>query len=96
MAARQRLKAAYKGIYDDLLAILFRHDPIGLNFEGNADEYAAEVGTIIPRLRDAHSVEDVRRIAHEEFVQWFGVDSAGPESIYAGLAQDIWDAWQRY
>ena len=93
---RQRLTAAYKGLHDDLLAILFHHDPMGLNFEDNTDEYAAEVSTIIARLRDARSAEDVRRIAHEEFVQWFEADSAGPESTYAGLAQDIWDAWQRY
>jgi hypothetical protein len=34
------------------------------------------VGTIIPRLGDCRSVDDVRRIVHEEFVKWFDVVNA--------------------
>ena len=59
--------------------------------EGTEDEYEPEVSTIIPRLKDANSAEDVRRIVHEEFLHWFdGEDTAGPESAYSRIAQDIW------
>jgi hypothetical protein len=30
--------------------LLFRHDPVGINFEVNTDEYEPKAGTILPRL----------------------------------------------
>lgn len=74
----------------ELEAILFQHDPIGINFEENSDEYRAEAETITLRRVQAHSVDDVRRIAHEEFVGWFDAQTAGPESRYQAVAEDIW------
>jgi hypothetical protein len=35
------------------------------------DEYEAQVGTIIPRLKDANGPNDVRHIVHQEFLRWF-------------------------
>ncbi|MGA9497008.1 MAG: hypothetical protein WBV41_14210, partial [Terriglobales bacterium] len=66
--------------------------PMGLAAAGcPEDEYGPEVSTIIPRLKDAKSPEDVRRIVHEEFLRWFGgKKTAGPESAYSGIARDIW------
>ena len=81
----------YKTLYRGLAELLYRHDPIGLAAaEFPKDEYEPEVGTIIPRLKDAESEEDVRRIVHQEFLRWFGEDTAGPESAYRGIAHDIW------
>jgi hypothetical protein len=74
-------------------ALLFQHDPIGLNFNHNTDEYRPEAESIVLRLPDAHSVEDVRRIAHEEFVRWFDPQLAGPEPSYNDIAQEIWHLW---
>jgi hypothetical protein len=72
---------------------LFQHDPIGINFEDNSDEHRPEAETIALRRREAHSVDDVRRITHEEFVRWFDPKSAGPESRYQPVAEDIWRVW---
>lgn len=88
-------RADYENLYRDLTALLYRHDPMGLAATGcPKDEYETEVSTIIPRLKDATTVEDVRRIVHEEFLRWFDdEENAGPESAYSGLAQDIWDSF---
>lgn len=55
----------YQKIHRGLTALLYRHDPIGLAAAGAPkDEYEPEAGSIIPRLKDANSAEDVRRIVH--------------------------------
>ncbi|SFE66192.1 hypothetical protein [Blastococcus tunisiensis] len=74
----------------DLEALLYRHDPIGIAVGGNRDEYSPEAGSIVPRLRDVETVEDVRRIVHEEFVHWFDDDTAGPAGRYQTIAEELW------
>ena len=88
-------RADYENLYRGLTALLYRHDPMSLAAAGcPQDEYEPEVGTIIPRLKDATTVEDLRRIVHEEFLRWFDDEiTAGPESAYTGIAQDIWDSF---
>jgi hypothetical protein len=94
---RNRLKAGYASLYDEILGILFRHDPIGINFETNTDEYEPEVDTILPRLNEARSANELRRIIHEEFLHWFDCeDTAGPEANYDTIAQEVWAAYQRH
>src|SRR5262249_46858932 len=75
-AERKRLSSSYKQLLNDVSAILFRHDPIGINFEDNTDEYDPEAGTILPRLRRDLSVEQMTAIVHEEFVRWFEPETA--------------------
>ena len=86
---REHLKRAYRGAFERLNDILFAEDPVGLDFEGNTDEYEPEVGTILPRLRECGAVEDVRRVVHEEFVRWFD-SAAGPAELYQVIAERIW------
>jgi len=74
--------------------LLFRHDPIGINFETNTDEYEPEARTIVPRLHEAADEQDVLRIVHEEFVHWFG-ETAGPGERYRQIASEIWQLWNR-
>jgi hypothetical protein len=93
---RRRLKAEYGKLFGSVAALLFRHDPVGINFEDNTDEYEIEAGTILPRLRNCESGQDVRRVVHEEFVRWFGSDTSGPEERYTDIASEIWELWQRY
>jgi hypothetical protein len=94
---RNRLKERYGSQYDEILSILFRHDPIGINFETNVDEYEPEVDTILPRLKEARSPDELRRIIHEEFLHWFnGEDTAGPETNYDKIAREVWAAYQRH
>lgn len=79
---RADLKRAYGEAYARLSDILFSEDPIGINFVENTDEYEPEVGTILPRLRDTRSADDVRQIVHEEFVKWFDASTSGPPEKY--------------
>jgi hypothetical protein len=90
---RRQLRKEYRELFDLTAALLFRHDPAGINFEVNADEYEPEAGTILPRLRGCRSVEDARRVIHEEFIRWFGVDTAGPEERFSSIASEIWQLW---
>jgi hypothetical protein len=81
-AARQ----LYGALFDDVSAILYRHDPIGINFDTNTDEYDPEARTILPRLRHCTSVDEAVVIVHEEFQRWFGAQTAGPASRYQEIA----------
>ncbi len=90
---RERQLLGQEDAVQTLEALLFRHDPIGLNYEDNLDEYRAEAQTITLRRSEARSVDDGRRIAHEEFVRWFDVDIAGPPQRYQSIAEEIWADW---
>ena len=91
---RRLLKAEYGELFDSITALLFRHDPIGINFEVNADEYEPETGTILPRLRACQSSTDVLRVVHEEFRRWFGSETAGSAERYAQIADETWQLWK--
>jgi hypothetical protein len=94
---RQRVKAKYGNVYNEVAAILYQHDPVTLRGAGAPrDEYEPEVGTILPRLTEARSVDDAHRIIHEEFVRWFDGALAGPATDYAQIADDVWTAWKRH
>lgn len=87
--ARQRFDKLRRAVADAINAA----DPLGLLEAGaSRDEYEPEIGTILPRLADAQSADDVRRILHEEFVRWFGEHSAGAAAAYDTPAQQIWSA----
>jgi hypothetical protein len=92
---RRELKHRYRELYDELAAILFRHDPVRINFEVNPKEYEIEVDTILPRLKACSSWQQVNEVVHEEFVRWFGPETAGPSERYQTIAEEIWHAWQR-
>jgi hypothetical protein len=91
---RRRLKAQYGALFDSMAALLYRHDPIGINFDDNKDEYEPEAGTILPRLNSCHSVEDVLQVVHEEFARWFDRSTAGPPEHYEKIASEVWQLWQ--
>ena len=96
---KSALRKQYKSLYSELEAILFRIDPMELDFGDNTDEYSPEVGTILPRLSGAKSVDHVRVIVIEEFVRWFGEDgdeSAITPNLSDQIALEIWEAWQRF
>jgi hypothetical protein len=78
MRERAELKHRYREAYDHLEALLFQEDPMGINFGDNADEYAPEVGSMLPKLQSRCSVPDVRNVVHKEFARWFSPSDAGP------------------
>lgn len=98
----ERLRAEQPGLFAEIHEIITRHDPMGIIFEDSPaaeTEYDPEVGTIIPRLSEAHTLDDVRRIVDDEFDRWFGADtSRDPRRITCmrGMAGEIWDAWNRF
>ncbi len=93
--ARKAVKKKYLKLYSDLRKCFFEHDPIGINFGSNTDEYDPEVGTIIPRLAKCGSQADVLEVVHQEFVKWFGSDIAGGKSRYEEIATDVWNLWDK-
>jgi hypothetical protein len=90
---RKQLKGEYKVLFEGVSSILFKHDPIGLNFEENIDEYDPEARTLLPRLPKCSSAADVQNALHEEFVRWFAPDLAGSPETYADAAAEIWALW---
>jgi hypothetical protein len=93
---RRQLRAQFGELFDSTSALLFRHDPVGINFEVNPDEYQSEAGTILPRLSGCRSADDACRVVHEEFVRWFSAGTAGPPERYAQIASEMWQLWQAY
>jgi len=92
VVSKKTLRLRYLSLYHGLTDLLYRHDPVGLAAAGAPkDEYEPEVGTIIPRLRNANSPDDVRLILHQEFLRWFEAETSGPESAYDRIAQEIWN-----
>jgi hypothetical protein len=87
---RQQLLTGQEGLVASIEDLLFRHDPIGINFDHNTDEYRSEAETITLRLPEAATEHDLRRIIHEEFVRWFDASTAGPAERYDSITREIW------
>ncbi len=92
---RRQLLVGWEALVEGVSAILFTHDPVGIAFETNTDEYDPEAESIVARLDEATSVRELRRICHEEFVRWFSADIAGPAERFEPLAQEVWELTQR-
>jgi hypothetical protein len=94
---RKRLRVEYAELFAGLTEILARSDLMGIAELGpRANAYEPEVGTILPRLRDATDAADVQRILHEEFVRWFDADILPPQAEFAAPAAEIWTLWLRH
>ena len=93
-AIRRRLLAGSEQLVLDLEAILFRHDPAGINYETNLDEYRSEAETITLRRAEASSVDDVRRIVDEELVRWFNGPVHHPQALDP-IADETRALWSR-
>jgi len=91
---RADVKKKYGRFFDQVSEILFRNDPIGINFEDNTDEYEPEVETILPRLRNCNSSEEVLVVVHAEFQKWFNGE-VGSREDYSQISEEIWEAWLR-
>jgi predicted RNase H-like HicB family nuclease len=89
------VKQVYGKLFEKFSQIIFKHDPIGISFINDEDEYDPEVGTILPRLKDCKNFEDLYSMIYEEFVEWFG-DIAGNKEKYAPLAEEFWKTWEEF
>ena len=70
-AARKRYQARYRALHDQLLEILFQLDPIGVH-QDNAEKFVPEAISILTRLREARTADDVEQIVLEELRRWYG------------------------
>jgi hypothetical protein len=91
---RPAVKAKFGELFEEVSEILFRYDPMHINYGSNTDEYEPEVGTILPRLKQCRSAQDVQAVVYDEFGRWFGLP--GEQEKYRQLSQEIWTAWRRY
>jgi hypothetical protein len=96
-AARKRFQAQYHALYDELLEILFQLDPIGVH-GSNTEKFVPELATILPRLRDARSPEDVEQIIQEELRRWYGRRRLANQDAerLADTTIAICSAWNRF
>ena len=69
--ARKRYQAQYRALYDQLLEILYQLDPIGVH-QDSAEKFVPEATTILARLREARTADDVEQIVLEELRRWHG------------------------
>lgn len=90
-AARQAVQGEDPSFFAAVSGTMFKHDPIGINFSDNTDEYDAEAGTVIPRLKTCSSPDEVATVLHEEFQAWFGAETAGARTAYLALAKELWN-----
>lgn len=93
MISKDAMKARYQSLVAAVARAIDDADPIGL-LEGGApaDEYGPEIGTIVPKVVNAQSVEEITTVLHEEFLRWFGDDIAGTRHAYEAPAGKIWKA----
>jgi hypothetical protein len=88
---RQALKKKYQVLRKIVDSAIRHDDPMGLLEMGSpSDEYDPEVGSILPRLKEAETEDQLCSIVHEEFLHWFGDPTAGPKEAYRAIAQEIW------
>ena len=95
----RQLREEHPELLSSISRVLFDVNPIGINFEDYTDEYEGEAATIITRLRACSSAAELRTVAHEEFVLWFGPYDPQLRSDYEhaeNVAEMILDAWQSY
>jgi hypothetical protein len=93
---RTRLRGEFPALFDDLSSLFFEVDPMGLNFEVNPDEYAAEVGTILPRVMNASAAAEIVPVLQEEFQRWFGICPGIGRATYEELAAGVLTILNRY
>lgn len=75
-AQRQRDQGAYGELFNEVARILYQHDFMSLATIGcPIDEYEPETRSIIPRLHEAASRDELANIIEDEFVRSFSGQS---------------------
>jgi hypothetical protein len=87
---RRRILVGQEALVARIASPLFDHDPIGINFEENTDEYRLEAETITLRSSEASNESQLLQIIHQEFVRWFDEAIAGPLTRYEQISSEIW------
>lgn len=84
-------------LFHRIRSIINTLDPLGIVTDRSAeDEYDAQVGSILPRLQEAHAPEDVRDIVKSEFARWFEAHLISDWEPPYNAVESIWHEWQRF
>src|SRR3954447_23459626 len=86
----QRHCAACEQLVTEVEALLYRHDPVGIAFGDNPDEYRPEASSIAGWLHRAGSVDDVRTLVRGALARWVGGGRPGDTERFDGIARDLW------
>ena len=71
-------------------------DPIHLLKIGAPDdEYELEIREIVSRVEECTNLEDMQRLLHAVFTQWFDERIAGSKELYRAPAEVIWNRLHR-
>ena len=91
------MKKKNRALHLDISAILLKYDPMDI---GAAiiedDEYDLEAATILSRIKEVHSKEELTDIVYEEFRSWYGKDAVGERDLYEKMAAEIWERWHHH
>lgn len=91
---RAALRKEHGPLFDAISAALFRENPMGIGRHAPTNEYDPEVGSILPRLKECRSADDVAVVVQEEMTLWFaGAKQPRPVERYAKVAVEIWQLW---
>ena len=85
-----------KSIQDKISAILFKHDPVNLDFVDNTDEYDSEARMILEQIHIASDVDELEKIIIKIFITMFNDDRIVDRSKadWKKTAEEIWDVNQ--
>ena len=73
-------------------AIMFKHDPMGLDCGCNSDEYDAEANAVVDRIWEVGMEKgDIPFVAKDTFRQYFALGS-GHRSLADDVSPDVWTA----
>lgn len=81
-------------LYAHITEIFVRYDPIGIGFKTPSAEYTPKVQSIIGKLEQAASVDDLQAIIHAELTLWFSPSLTGTRGKYREMAREIWVLWR--
>ncbi len=90
------MKKKNRALHLDISAILLKYDPMDVGAAVDSDEYDLEAATILSRIKEVHSKEELTDIVFEEFESWYGKNAVGERQKYEQMAAEIWETWHRY
>ncbi len=90
------MKKKNRALHLDISAILLKYDPMQIGAVAETDEYDLEAATILSRIKEVHTKEELADIVYEEFQSWYGREEVGDKELYVQMAGEIWEVWHRY
>ena len=83
-----------KVLYEQVLSVFDELDIIGYIHWGAYDEYETEAQTVLLRLADWGSVDELQKIIAEEFAWWELLEVQYDLPVWKVAARRIWNAWR--